>query len=69
LVVTPIEPAGAVVVVLLAVTAVSKKYKPAPVDAVRILPPISLAALVLPSVNWYALPPFGIAMICFLKKC
>ena len=51
LVVTPIEPAGAVVVVELAVTAVSRKYKPAPVDEVRIVPPSSLAAEVLPSVK------------------
>jgi negative regulator of sigma E activity len=49
LVVTPIEPAGAVVVVLLAVTAVVKKYNPAPEDAVRMLPPSNLAASTLPS--------------------
>jgi hypothetical protein len=66
LVVTPIEPAGAVVVVELAVIAVSRKYKPAPVDAVMILPPINLAASVLPSLNWYGPEPLESAMIDFL---
>ena len=49
LVVTPIEPLGTEVVVELAVTAMSKKYKPAPVAEVKTVPPKDLAALRLPS--------------------